>query len=75
MADAMKEMREAILSGEANEADYSGLPLPESMRAITTHKDDEGLFEGLESRDKRSEERRVGKECWHVCRSRWSPYH
>ena len=23
----------------------------------------------------RSEERRVGKECWHVCRSRWSPYH
>jgi crotonyl-CoA reductase len=52
MADAMKEMREAILSGEANEADYSGLPLPESMRAITTHKDDEGMFEGLESRDK-----------------------
>ena len=25
--------------------------------------------------DHRSEERRVGKECWHVCRSRWSPYH
>ena len=24
---------------------------------------------------RRSEERRVGKECWHVCRSRWSPYH
>ena len=23
----------------------------------------------------RSEERRVGKECWPVCRSRWSPYH
>ena len=23
----------------------------------------------------RSEERRVGKECWHVCRSRWAPYH
>ena len=23
----------------------------------------------------RSEERRVGKECWHVCRSRWSPCH
>ena len=26
-------------------------------------------------KEKRSEERRVGKECWHVCRSRWSPYH
>ena len=23
----------------------------------------------------RSEERRVGKECWLQCRSRWSPYH
>ena len=25
--------------------------------------------------DKRSEERRVGKECSEPCRSRWSPYH
>ena len=25
--------------------------------------------------DVRSEERRVGKECMHECRSRWSPYH
>ena len=24
---------------------------------------------------RRSEERRVGKECHSVCRSRWSPYH
>ena len=24
---------------------------------------------------KRSEERRVGKECLRQCRSRWSPYH
>ena len=23
----------------------------------------------------RSEERRVGKECASMCRSRWSPYH
>ena len=28
-----------------------------------------------ESFDERSEERRVGKECLHACRSRWSPYH
>ena len=26
-------------------------------------------------RRKRSEERRVGKECCALCRSRWSPYH
>ena len=25
--------------------------------------------------DARSEERQVGKECYAVCRSRWSPYH
>ena len=25
--------------------------------------------------EERSEERRVGKECLAVCRSRWSPYH
>src|SRR3546814_4226280 len=31
----------------------------------------EAFLEGL----KRSEERRVGKECVSTCRSRWSPYH
>ena len=28
-----------------------------------------------DARRMRSEERRVGKECCTVCRSRWSPYH
>ena len=31
------------------------------------------MYSDLESR--RSEERRVGKECLTQCRSRWSPYH
>ena len=31
------------------------------------------LFE--KAKPERSEERRVGKECIAVCRSRWSPYH
>ena len=30
-----------------------------------------GEYEAVE----RSEERRVGKECPSLCRSRWSPYH
>src|SRR3546814_4463636 len=30
---------------------------------------------GLPPVVKRSEERRVGKECVSTCRSRWSPYH
>ena len=29
----------------------------------------------LSLKNKRSEERRVGKECASMCRSRWSPYH
>ena len=29
----------------------------------------------LSSQEERSEERRVGKECLRLCRSRWSPYH
>ena len=31
--------------------------------------------EADESDVSRSEERRVGKECLRLCRSRWSPYH
>src|SRR3546814_15285566 len=30
---------------------------------------------GIVDEDRRSEERRVGKECVSTCRSRWSPYH
>src|SRR3546814_8212841 len=33
----------------------------------------EGLMGFIE--EERSEERRVGKECVSMCRSRWSPYH
>ena len=31
--------------------------------------------EGVGAAIVRSEERRVGKECYQPCRSRWSPYH
>src|SRR3546814_5766303 len=31
--------------------------------------------DGVGHTDRRSEERRVGKECVSTCRSRWSPYH
>ena len=34
------------------------------------------IVEGISFSDVlRSEERRVGKECLRLCRSRWSPYH
>ena len=34
-----------------------------------------GAVESIQDAQKRSEERRVGKECTIQCRSRWSPYH
>ena len=34
-----------------------------------------GILEPLYTAIGRSEERRVGKECVRLCRSRWSPYH
>ena len=34
-----------------------------------------GAMSGTSGKAKRSEERRVGKECLRLCRSRWSPYH
>ena len=48
----MKSIRDAILSGDRSEATYSALPIPDSYRAVTVHKDEVGLFEGVESRDK-----------------------
>ena len=35
----------------------------------------EAGFRRTQRTARRSEERRVGKECMPVCRSRWSPYH
>src|SRR2546428_8676420 len=48
------------------------IPLPISMLAYLLTKNTFSILNTLLStKDKRSEERRVGKEC----RSRWSPYH
>ena len=49
----------------------------EGAHVIATDIDKEHLMEisrkyGVKPR---SEERRVGKECLRLCRSRWSPYH
>src|SRR3546814_19213387 len=43
---------------------------------IIPHLNQDDRFERFEPRiSLRSEERRVGKECFSPCRSRWSPYH
>ena len=38
-------------------------------------KENEPFEVALRRFKRRSEERRVGKECLRLCRSRWSPYH
>jgi crotonyl-CoA reductase len=47
----MHAIREAIISGAAPE-EFAALPIPESYRAITVHKDETTMFEGIASRDK-----------------------
>lgn len=52
MSSEMNVIRDAILSGKATAKDYTGLPLPQSMLAVTTHKDEVRMFDGLESDEK-----------------------
>lgn len=52
MPNDMNAVRDAILSGKAGAQDYAALPLPKTMRAVTTHKNEVTLFDGLESRQK-----------------------
>ena len=47
-------------------------PIRDSPLQDPAHRD---LTVMLSNASSRSEERRVGKECTSVCRSRWSPYH
>ncbi|MGK5632722.1 crotonyl-CoA carboxylase/reductase, partial [Streptomyces sp. URMC 123] len=48
----MNTILDAILSSESTAADFAALPLPESYRAVTIHKDEAEMFAGVESRDK-----------------------
>ena len=49
---SIEEIRAAILSGTAESADYTRLPLPESYRAVTVHADETGMFEGRSTNEK-----------------------
>ncbi|GAA2404680.1 crotonyl-CoA carboxylase/reductase [Actinomadura vinacea] len=48
----MDEIRDAILSGTAEPADFAALPIPESYRGVTVHADETDMFAGLDSADK-----------------------
>ena len=57
--------------------DVAVLSLQPSLALDELAPDERGALEGawIEGARERSEERRVGKECALLCRSRWSPYH
>ena len=55
------------LSGQATLARLQVLPEPSAWHTECT--------QHTSALSSRSEERRVGKECLRLCRSRWSPYH
>ena len=48
----MKDILEAILAGDRSQETYENLSLPESYRAVTVHKDEVDMFEGMTTRDK-----------------------
>ncbi len=48
----MQEIRDAILSGDRSQETYAGLSIPESYRAVTVHKDEVGMFEGMTTKEK-----------------------
>src|SRR3546814_15825336 len=75
------EEAHARVDGEWDESEAERLDIDASDAETSfkvAHKRSLGAAQmefGLDYRTKRSEERRVGKECVSTVRSRWSPYH
>jgi hypothetical protein len=78
----VKEILDTVLDPGSRPADFAALPLPDSYRAVTLHRDDEHMFDGVEvgQRDPR-ESLHAGSACpsgtWATCgpcsmASRWT---
>ncbi|CAM5699212.1 Crotonyl-CoA reductase [Streptomyces alboniger] len=48
----VKDILDAIQSPDSTPDDFAALPLPESYRAITVHKDETEMFAGMQTREK-----------------------
>src|SRR3546814_5619041 len=82
------EMRISDWSSDVCSSDLKGVPVTSATKCVLDRlaalqvelaPRDPGCQSGVNREDsrpfRRSEERRVGKECVSTCRSRWSPYH
>src|SRR3546814_602172 len=66
----------AMLREKFQRREMSVEEIAETANVLAQHSLGSIGFSGLMTgAAKRSEERRVGKECVSTCRSRWSPYH
>jgi crotonyl-CoA reductase len=48
----MDEIRSAVLAGDTSSREFAALELPDSYRAVTVHRADVDMFDGLATRDK-----------------------
>jgi crotonyl-CoA reductase len=48
----VKQILDAILAGDTTSEEYAALEVPDHYRAVTVHKDEVDMFDGLEARDK-----------------------
>src|SRR5512143_2425524 len=48
----MKQILDTILDPSSQPADFAAVPLPEAYRAVTLHRDEEHMFDGLDTRDR-----------------------
>ena len=48
----MTDILNAILDPASQPADFAALPLPEAYRAVTLHRDEEHMFDGIPDRDR-----------------------
>ncbi|GAA3038190.1 hypothetical protein GCM10020000_15430 [Streptomyces olivoverticillatus] len=49
---SVNQILDAILASDSAAEDFAALPLPESYRAVTVHKDEAEMFAGLTTREK-----------------------
>ena len=79
--DIQSITQKVVHSFISNYIDQKGVPKLSSNVAITKPGEKSSVADGIDMGYQmepgvvRSEERRVGKECLRLCRSRWSPYH